>query len=112
MVNNLTTFVKKMLDFDDDMLYPFLVKELTTPNIRGGGGHMKEKNLQLCSLIHGQFKSESAFADRLGWPRQKLHKILTGTQKPTLVDVNTIAEGLGVPFMMICNIFLHWESTN
>lgn len=71
-----------------------------------------EKNMQLSGLIHGQFSSEAAFAERIGWPRQKLHKILCGTQKPTLQDVREIADGLGVPFMLVANIFLRTESTN
>ena len=70
------------------------------------------KNMQLSALIHGQFKNESEFAEKIGWTRQKLHKILLGTQKPTLFDVKDIAKGLDVPFMLIANIFLQMESTN
>ena len=73
---------------------------------------MAEKNLQLTGLIHGQFNSEASFAERIGWPRQKLHRILLGSQKPSLIDVRDFADGLGVPFMLVANIFLQMESTN
>lgn len=60
----------------------------------------------LSALIHGQYDSESEFADAIGWARQRLNKILNGDQKPTLDDVKDIAEGLNVPFMMVANFFL------
>jgi transcriptional regulator with XRE-family HTH domain len=71
-----------------------------------------EKNYQLSSLIHGQFKSESAFAEHIGWTRQRLNKMIIGKTVPTIDDVQTIAEGLSVPFMMIANLFLAKQSTN
>lgn len=73
---------------------------------------MANKNLQLVALIRGQFSTEAEFAEKIGWPRQKLHRMLTGGQKPSLTDVREIAEGLDVPFMLIANIFLQMESTN
>ena len=65
-----------------------------------------EKNLELNGLIHGQFKSQAAFADHIGWPRQRLNKIVNGEIEPSLIDVQTIADGLGVPFMLVANLFL------
>lgn len=70
------------------------------------------KIMNLNGLIHGQFKSEAEFAEKLGWSRQRLHKITTGEQAPSLEDVRDIANGLGVPFMMVANIFLEYGSTN
>ena len=64
------------------------------------------KIMGLSGLIHGQFKSEAAFAAKIGWSRQRLHKIINGDQKPILEDIKDISDGLGVPFMMVANFFL------
>lgn len=71
-----------------------------------------EKVMGLCALIHGQFPNDSAFAKHIGWSRQRLSRILTRSQPPTLDDVQEIANGLGVPVVMIVNFFLTKESTN
>ena len=73
---------------------------------------MADKNLQLTGLIRGQFTSEASFAEHIGWSRQKLHRIMIGEQKPSLIDVKEISKGLDVPFMLVANIFLQMESTN
>ena len=70
------------------------------------------KIMGLIGLIHAQFDSESAFADHIGWPRQRLNRITTGVQPPTLADVQDIANGLSVPFMLVANFFLETKSTN
>ena len=70
------------------------------------------KNFELNSLIHGQFKNQAAFADAIGWRRQRLNKIVNGDKQPSLDEVQTIAEGLSVPFMMIANFFLRSKSPN
>ena len=75
-----------------------------------GGERFVEKNLELSSLIHGQFPNQSAFAERIGWRRQKLNKIVNGDKIPSLDDVQTIADGLGVPFMMVAKFYLHKKS--
>ena len=71
-----------------------------------------QKNLGLNSLIRGQFPNDSAFADHIGWPRQRLSRIQNGDQKPTIEDVERLANGLNVPFMMVAKFFLTRESTN
>ena len=69
-----------------------------------------EKNLELNSLIYGQFRNQAAFADSIGWSRQRLNKVVNGDKQPSLEDVQDIAEGLGVPFMMVANFFLRKKS--
>ena len=71
-----------------------------------------EKNLDLNGLIHGQYPNQASFADKIGWPRQKLNKIVNGNKQPSIEEVQEIAEGLGVPFMMVCNFFLKQKSPN
>lgn len=73
---------------------------------------MAKKILELNGLIHGQFDSEAAFARHIGWVKQRLNKIMNGTKQPSLEEVQTIAEGLDVPFMMVANIFLRQKSPN
>lgn len=67
---------------------------------------------ELNGLIYGQFKNQAEFADKIGWRRQKLNKIVNGDKEPDLLEVQTISEGLGVPFMMVANIFLRKKSPN
>ena len=68
---------------------------------------MVKKVMELNSLIHGQFSSQAAFSRHIGWNKQRLNVIINGNKQPTLQEVQTIAEGLNVPFMMVANIFLH-----
>lgn len=68
------------------------------------------KNLELNSLIHGQYPNQASFAEAIGWRKQKLNKIVNGDKMPSIEEVQTIAEGLGVPFMMVCNFFLKQKS--
>ena len=70
------------------------------------------KILELNSLIHGQYPNQAAFADAIGWRRQRLNKIVNGEKQPSIREVQIIAEGLGVPFMMVCNFFLPKKSPN
>lgn len=65
-----------------------------------------ERVYELCGLIHAKFENESCFADKLGWPRQRLNKITTGRKEPNLNEVSEIAAGLQEPFEKIANIFL------
>lgn len=65
------------------------------------------KVMGLSGLIHGQFPSQAAFAEHIGWRRQRLNKIVNGEKEPSLDEVKVIADGLNVPFMMVANFFLN-----
>ena len=67
---------------------------------------MAIRKMELDSLIHGQFPSQAAFARHIGWHKQKINKIVSGNMKPSIEDVQTIAEGLDVPVMMVMKFFL------
>ena len=73
---------------------------------------MVRKVMELNSLIHGQFASQAEFARHIGWNKQRLNVIINGKKQLTLNEVQTIAEGLNVPFIMVANIFLNQKSTN
>lgn len=70
------------------------------------------KILELNSLIHGQYPNQASFANAIGWRRQKLNKIVNGEKQPSIKEVQTIADGLGIPFMMVCKFFLEEKSPN
>lgn len=70
------------------------------------------KILELNSLIHGQFPNQAKFAESIGWSRQRLNKIVNGDKQPSIEEVKEIADGLRVPFMMVCNFFLNKKSPN
>ena len=72
-----------------------------------------EKNKELSSLIHGQYKNEAEFADHIGWTMQRLHSITSGRKKNiTFDDVVAISDGLGVPFQLVADIFLRNKYSN
>lgn len=73
---------------------------------------MKVKVMELNDLIYGKFKSQAAFSRHIGWPKQSLNKIVNGDKQPTLEEVQTIAKGLEVPFMLVANFFLKSQSPN
>lgn len=70
----------------------------------------------LCCEIKGvileRYKSESALAQELGWPRQRLNKITTGVRKPTIEEVNCLSIALGVSVERLLQIFLKKKSPN
>ena len=71
---------------------------------------MTQKILELRSLIYGRFDSETAFAEHIGWSRQRLNKITTGRKEPHVTEVLEIAEGLDADVSVIVNIFLRFWS--
>ena len=71
-----------------------------------------DKNLQLNGIIHSRFKSETAMAQAMNWSRQRLNRITSGRKVPDIMEVNLMAEALGVPFGDMADIFLRSESTN
>ena len=73
---------------------------------------MGAKVMELSGLIHAQFDSQAAFAKHINWQRQRLNKIVNGDKQPSLEEVQEIAEGLSVPFMLVANIFLLKKSPN
>ena len=71
-----------------------------------------EKNFDLSALIYGKFKNQAAFADHIHWRRQRLNKIVNGEKIPSIPEVQELAEGLEVPFMMIAGFYLRKKSPN
>lgn len=68
-------------------------------------------DMGLRGLIRSQFPTDAEFAEQIGWSRQRLSRILQQKQPPTIPDVREIADGLGVPFMMVAKFFLDSKSS-
>lgn len=71
---------------------------------------MSSMYMGLRGMIYAKFQSAAAFADCLGWPRQKISLIMNGSRTPSLNDVKTMAEALERPFMDVAQFFLTSES--
>jgi len=71
-----------------------------------------QKVFELSALIHGRFRTDSDFARHIGWPRQRLYKIVNGYKEPSLDEAIAIARGLEEPLERIANIFLRYKSPN
>lgn len=70
------------------------------------------KNLQLSSMIHAVYGSESQMAKTMGWSRQRLNRITNGKKVPDLFELDDIASALNTPFLSVAHIFLRERSTN
>jgi len=70
------------------------------------------KNLQLSSMIHAIYGSESQMAQAMGWSRQRLNRITNGKKVPDLYELDDIATALNTPFLSVAHIFLEKRSTN
>ena len=66
---------------------------------------MTGKILGLRSLIYGKFETESAFAESLGWPRQRLSRITNGKKVPDIYEAKAMADALGVDIDTFAKFF-------
>lgn len=69
------------------------------------------KNMPLRGLIYSRYNNESEFARWLGWPKQRLNKIVHG-KMPNIEELNAIAKGLNISVADAINIFLPDQSPN
>ena len=71
---------------------------------------MIEARREIKSMIYRKFDTEKACADSLGWPRQKLNKIVNGKQEPSVSEAVAIANATEEPLTRIVDIFLQMSS--
>lgn len=57
-------------------------------------------------IIRAKFKTETACARAMGWPRQRLNKITNGVKVPTIKEVNELSLVLDTSVGDIVKIFL------
>ena len=66
--------------------------------------------------LHGEivtrYKTQSSFAQAIGWHQNKVSKMLRGTYKPDTDEVALIADVLQLDERRYCDIFLPRESPN
>jgi len=73
---------------------------------------MQEMKRELRSMIVLKFDSESACAEYLGWPKQRLNKITNGKKEPSVSELCEIAKAVDCSVTDLANIFLQRTSPN
>ena len=71
--------------------------------------------MDLCRLrgeIVAEYRTQTAFADAIGWHKNKVTKMLTGKYKPDTDEVAEIANLLDLDSPKFCDIFLSEKSPN
>ena len=58
------------------------------------------------------YKTQIAFANAIGWHKNKLSRMMQGKYKPNTDEVAQIAIALGLDEKRFCTIFLPCKSTN
>ena len=62
--------------------------------------------------IVAEYRTQTAFADAIGWHKNKVTKMLTGKYKPDTDEVAEIADLLHLDASKFCDIFLPKISPN
>ena len=73
---------------------------------------MIEARREIKSMIYRKFDTEKECAERLGWPKQKLNKIVNGKQEPSVSEAVAIAAVMEEPVGRVVDIFLKMTSPN
>lgn len=68
------------------------------------------ENIQFRGVVYSKFKSIAAFADSIGWTRQKGSNIVNGVSEPSLDDVDKISKALNMSFEETARFFLNKQS--
>ena len=67
---------------------------------------MEQMKEQLTMMIRTKFKSEAECARLIGWPKQRLNKIINATKEPDISEVEAIANAIEQPVSLVADIFL------
>lgn len=62
--------------------------------------------------ILSRFVNLTAFAEKLGWSRQKISYIVSGEREPSLGDIQVMADCLGISADYLASLFLALLSQN
>lgn len=69
-----------------------------------------------CNRLRGEivakYRTQVAFAEALGWHKNKVSKLVLGTYKPDTDEVAEIADALDLDVAGFCSIFLPKASPN
>ncbi len=69
------------------------------------------KAQRLRGLICGRYSSVSGLARQMNWGRQKLQRIISGQQVPTVQEVHELAVALKISLSEMAEFFLDCEIT-
>lgn len=67
---------------------------------------------ELKTAILDVYKSEAACSRHMGWQRQRLNKITTGSKEPSIYELNEIANALNLSVSNLMPLFLQKSSPN
>ena len=73
---------------------------------RRKGGSEMEGTVGIRGIVYDKYKSISAFADAIGWTRQKATLIVNGNQEPNLDDVDKMSKALNLDYERTARFFL------
>lgn len=73
---------------------------------------MATKVREFRSLIYKHYDTETQFAEKLNWPRQKLNKLTNGKKMPDIQELDELSKGLNVSVSLLADIFLNQSSPN
>lgn len=56
--------------------------------------------------VYSRFSDATAFADKLGWSRQKVSYIMNGKRVPRLSDIQEMASAMNMDVCKVASFFL------
>lgn len=73
---------------------------------------MEEMRRQLLDLISASYSTQSECSKALGWPRQRLNKLICGTKEPDISELFALANAPHTSVGVVADIFLLLWSPN
>lgn len=64
-----------------------------------------EGTVGIRGVVYDKYKSISAFADAIGWTRQKATLIIYGNQEPNLDEVDKMSKALNLDYKRTARFF-------
>lgn len=73
---------------------------------------MEEMKKRLLDMISSVYGTQAECSNALGWPRQRLNKLICGTKEPDVSELCALARALHSDVGTIADIFLIFWSPN
>ena len=73
---------------------------------------MTEARKALKIMIFEKYDTETACAEAIGWPKQRLNKMTSGKKEPSVSEVFAIANAVERPVAEVAGVFLQMKSPN
>jgi len=73
---------------------------------------MDEMRQRLLNLISASYGTQAECSKALGWPRQRLNKLICGTKEPDVSELFVLAKVLHSDVGTVADIFLLYWSPN